>query len=46
MNAIGAIGGPGLARSSIYKTYRTAFLSVLVHLAILPGDAGRSSSGT
>ena len=40
-NAIGAISGPGskLFRS-IYKTYRTAFPSVLVHPAILPGDTG------
>ncbi len=40
-NAIGAIAGPGskLFRS-IYKTYRTAFPSVLVHPAILPGDKG------
>ena len=40
-NAIGAIAGPGskLFRS-IYKTYRTAFPSVLVHPAILPGDEG------
>ena len=40
-NAIGALAGPGsrLFRS-IYKTYRTAFPSVLVHPAILPGDEG------
>jgi spermidine synthase len=40
-NAIGAISGTGsrLFRS-IYKTYRTAFPSVLVHPAILPGDRG------
>jgi spermidine synthase len=40
-NAIGAISGPGsrLFRS-IYKTYRTAFPSVLVHPAILRGDRG------
>jgi hypothetical protein len=40
-NAIGAIAGPGsrLFRS-IYKTYRTAFPTVLVHPAILPGDRG------
>jgi spermidine synthase len=40
-NAIGALAGPGsrLFRS-IYKTYRTAFPSVLVHPAILPRDAG------
>jgi spermidine synthase len=40
-NAIGAMAGPGskLFRS-IYKTYRTAFPSVLVHPAILPGDTG------
>ena len=40
-NAIGALAGPGsrLFRS-IYKTYRTAFPSVLVHPAILPGDGG------
>jgi spermidine synthase len=40
-NAIGAIGGPGsrLFRS-IYRTYRTVFPTVLVHPAILPGDAG------
>jgi spermidine synthase len=40
-NAIGALAGPGskLFRS-IYKTYRTAFPSVLVHPAILPGDKG------
>jgi spermidine synthase len=40
-NAIGVLDGPGsrLFRS-IYKTYRTAFPSVLVHPAILPGDKG------
>ncbi|HEU4448933.1 MAG TPA: fused MFS/spermidine synthase [Gaiellaceae bacterium] len=40
-NAIGAIEGPGsrLFRS-IYRTYRTEFPTVLVHPAILPGDAG------
>jgi spermidine synthase len=40
-NAIGALAGPGsrLFRS-IYKTYRTAFPTVLVHPAILPGDKG------
>jgi spermidine synthase len=40
-NAIGALSGPGskLFRS-IYKTYRTAFPSVHVHPAILPGDKG------
>jgi spermidine synthase len=40
-NAIGALAGPGsrLFRS-IYKTYRTAFPTVLVHPAILPGDQG------
>jgi spermidine synthase len=40
-NAIGALAGPGskLFRS-IYKTYRTAFPSVHVHPAILPGDRG------
>src|SRR5918994_1469322 len=40
-NAIGALEGPGsrLFRS-IYKTYRTAFPTVLVHPAILPGDGG------
>ncbi len=40
-NAIGALEGPGsrLFRS-IYKTYRTAFPSVLVHPAILPRDEG------
>ena len=40
-NAIGALEGPGsrLFRS-IYKTYRTAFPTVLVHPAILPGDQG------
>ena len=40
-NAIGALAGRGsrLFRS-IYKTYRTAFPSVLVHPAILPGDKG------
>ncbi len=40
-NAIGALAGPGsrLFRS-IYKTYRTAFPSVLVHPAILPRDGG------
>ena len=38
---IGALEGPGsrLFRS-IYKTYRTAFPSVLVHPAILPRDEG------
>ena len=40
-NAIGALAGPGsrLFRS-IYKTYRTAFPTVLVHPAILAGDSG------
>ena len=40
-NAIGAIAGPGsrLFRS-IYRTYRTAFPTVLVHPAILTGDMG------
>jgi spermidine synthase len=40
-NAIGAIEGSGsrLFRS-IYKTYRTAFPTVLVHPAILKGDRG------
>lgn len=40
-NAIGAISGPGsrLFRS-IYKTYRTAFPTVVVHPVILPGDSG------
>ena len=40
-NAIGAIAGPGsnLFRS-IYRTYRSAFPTVLVHPAILPGDRG------
>ena len=40
-NAIGAISGPGsrLFRS-VYKTYRTAFPSVVVHPAILGGDRG------
>ena len=40
-NAIGAIAGPGsrLFRS-IYKTYRTAFPTVLVHPTILAGDSG------
>jgi spermidine synthase len=40
-NAIGAIEGPGsrLFRS-IYRTYRTAFPTVLVHPTILPGDGG------
>ncbi len=40
-NAIGAIEGLGsrLFRS-IYRTYRSAFPSVLVHPAILPGDRG------
>jgi spermidine synthase len=40
-NAIGALEGPGsrLFRS-IYKTYRTAFPTVLVHPTILPGDQG------
>ena len=40
-NAIGAIAGPSsrLFRS-IYRTYRTAFPTVLVHPAILPGDQG------
>jgi spermidine synthase len=40
-NAIGAIEGPGsrLFRS-IYRTYRSAFPTVLVHPAILPGDGG------
>jgi spermidine synthase len=40
-NAIGSIAGPGsrLFRS-IYRTYRTAFPTVVVHPAILPGDEG------
>jgi spermidine synthase len=40
-NAIGAIEGPGsrLFRS-IYRTYRTAFPTVVVHPTILPGDEG------
>jgi spermidine synthase/MFS family permease len=40
-NAIGAIEGPGsrLFRS-IYRTYRSAFPTVLVHPAILPDDEG------
>jgi spermidine synthase len=40
-NAIGALAGPGsrLFRS-IYKTYRSAFPTVLVHPAILAGDGG------
>ncbi|HXV34636.1 MAG TPA: fused MFS/spermidine synthase [Gaiellaceae bacterium] len=40
-NAIGAIAGPSsrLFRS-IYRTYRTAFPTVLVHPTILPGDEG------
>ena len=40
-NAIGAIAGPGsrLFRS-IYRTYRTAFPTVVVHPAILDGDEG------
>jgi spermidine synthase len=40
-NAIGALDGPGsrLFRS-IYRTYKTAFPTVLVHPAILPGDQG------
>jgi spermidine synthase len=40
-NAIGALAGSGsrLFRS-VYKTYRTAFPSVVVHPAILDGDAG------
>jgi spermidine synthase len=40
-NAIGAIEGPGsrLFRS-IYRTYRTAFPTVVVHPTILPGDKG------
>ena len=40
-NAIGAIAGPGsrLFRS-IYRTYRTVFPTVVVHPAILAGDAG------
>jgi spermidine synthase len=40
-NAIGALEGRGsrLFRS-IYKTYRTAFPTVLVHPTILPGDQG------
>ncbi|MGH3005510.1 MAG: fused MFS/spermidine synthase [Gaiellaceae bacterium] len=40
-NAIGAIDGPGsrLFRS-IYRTYRAAFPTVLVHPTILPGDEG------
>ena len=40
-NVIGALDGVGsrLFRS-IYRTYKTAFPSVLVHPAILPGDRG------
>jgi spermidine synthase len=40
-NAIGAIAGPSsrLFRS-IYRTYRTAFPTVLVHPAVLAGDEG------
>jgi spermidine synthase len=40
-NAIGAIQGPGsrLFRS-IYKTYRSAFPTVLVHPVVLAGDGG------
>jgi spermidine synthase len=40
-NAIGAVEGPGsrLFRS-IYRTYRSAFPTVLVHPTILPGDGG------
>ena len=40
-NAIGAIEGPGsrLFRS-IYRTYRTAFPTVLLHPTILAGDGG------
>jgi spermidine synthase len=40
-NAIGAIEGPGsrLFRS-IYRTYRSAFPTVLVHPTILSGDGG------
>ena len=40
-NAIGALAGPGsrLFRS-VYKTYRTAFPTVLVHPTILAGDQG------
>jgi spermidine synthase len=40
-NAIGALAGPGsrLFRS-IYKTYRSAFPTVLVHPTILSGDQG------
>ena len=47
MNAIGALAGPGsrLFRS-VYKTYRTAFPTVLVHPAILPGDRATRSTGT
>jgi spermidine synthase len=43
-NAIGAIAGPGsrLFRS-IYKTYRTAFPTALLHPAILAGDRGDTS---
>jgi spermidine synthase len=43
-NVIGALDGPGsrLFRS-VYKTYRTAFPTVLVHPAILPGDKGDDS---
>ena len=46
-NAIGAISGTGsrLFRS-IYKTYRTAFPSVLVHPAILPAIGVTTSTGT
>ena len=46
-NAIGALEGPGsrLFRS-IYKTYRTAFPTVLVHPAILPATRATSSTGT
>lgn len=43
-NAIGSISGPGsrLFRS-IYKTYRTAFPTVVVHPAILEGDEGEET---
>jgi spermidine synthase len=43
-NAIGALDGPGsrLFRS-IYRTYKTAFPTVVVHPAILPEDRGDDS---
>ena len=43
-NVIGALEGPGsrLFRS-VYRTYRAAFPTVLVHPTILPGDRGDAS---